>query len=459
MRVAFVSILSGSLVLGCTSGAVPDAPDARADVVVVVGDASVSSDQPAVVRRERPAMPTYWRDVAPILRARCQDCHVQGGIGPFALTSFAEASSVSALLAQETRTRRMPPWPPSSTCRPLREVRSLTDDEIAILGDWHAMGTPEGSRADYTEPPGAPPPLPERPDFTAQPMAPYTPPMNALDDYRCFVVDPGWTESHKLTTIRITPGESRTVHHLNVFEIKAQAVPALMQVDARDAAEGYRCFSGAGVPITSNGAIQVQFLAGWAPGTPALRTPDNTALRVDPGSRVVLQVHYNQLGGRGLPDRSKVDLYFSDQEARRIAMVVPLSANDFRIPAGAADHPVVAEASPRTLGLPLNVTVYGEYAHMHGFGRSFHTEIVRADGTRECLLDIPRWSFHWQQFYMLNEPVRVGADDRMRVECRYDNSATNQPEINGVTRTPQEVREGTGTLDEMCFGFFYVTFF
>src|SRR5438105_2877489 len=38
-----------------------------------------------------PGGPTYYRDVAPILDAKCTSCHHLGGIAPFALTGAADA--------------------------------------------------------------------------------------------------------------------------------------------------------------------------------------------------------------------------------------------------------------------------------------------------------------------------------------------------------------------------------
>ena len=52
---------------------------------------------------------TYARDVAPILQARCVECHRVGEIGPFALTSYDEAAGWGEMVAEVVRARRMPP--------------------------------------------------------------------------------------------------------------------------------------------------------------------------------------------------------------------------------------------------------------------------------------------------------------------------------------------------------------
>jgi hypothetical protein len=80
-------------------------------------------------------------------------------------------------------------------------------------------------------------------------------------------------------------------------------------------------------------------------------------------------------------------------------------------------------------------------------------EIQRAAGAHECVLDIPRWNFHWQGAYGLTNPKRVERGDSLSIECHWDNSATNQPD--GLA--PRELNWGERTDDEMCLAFLYIT--
>lgn len=434
------------------------APDAAADVSADTASDTATDLTEDLAPRPHEGPPTWWRDVAPLVLQRCAECHTDNGIAPFPLTRYEDAREHAEMMAIETSARRMPPWPPSSDCLPLQNPRSLSSAEMTLLQQWSDADAPEGDPRDFVRPPNAAVPLPETPDAVLAPEAPYTPPMNAIDDYRCFIVDPHWTTPHDMVRARITPGEPRIVHHLNLFEVRPSGLPMLERLDARDSGPGYSCYGGIGIPVGSIQQQNLQYVAGWAPGSPPLRTPANTGIRLEPGSRYVLQVHYNQLSHRGLPDQTRVEMYFSPTPPRRIALVVPIEAEGFRVPAGMSDVAVNASMTPRSLGITFPVTFYGAFPHMHGFGRAVRSDVVRAEGgAHDCLIDIPRWSFHWQGFYMFNEPTRIEPDDEVRIECRYDNSQANQPVINGVQRTPQDVRAGNGTLDEMCMNFFYLT--
>src|SRR5262249_20458498 len=124
--------------------------------------------------------------------------------------------------------------------------------------------------------------------------------------YRCFVMDwPGQTTQY-VSGFRANPGDARVVHHVIAFLV---APADVAQVDALDAAEdgpGYTCFGGSGV--NSNA-----WLGGWSPGSAGSDFPEGTGIRVDPGSKVVLQVHYNSSAAGPQPDQTSVDFKIDDK--------------------------------------------------------------------------------------------------------------------------------------------------
>ncbi len=83
--------------------------------------------------------------------------------------------------------------------------------------------------------------------------------------------------------------------------------------------------------------------------------------------------------------------------------------------------------------------------------------VEHLDGSSACLLDIPNWDFHWQGGYGLTQPMRIVPGDAFRIECHWDNSASNQPVIDGQLQAPRDLNWGERTTDEMCVGFMYIT--
>jgi hypothetical protein len=58
---------------------------------------------------------------------------------------------------------------------------------------------------------------------------------------------------------------------------------------------------------------------------------------------------------------------------------------------------------------------------------------------------------------MLVQPKTARPGDSLSLECHWDNSASNQPIVNGVRQAPIDLNWGEGTNDEMCLGGFFIT--
>src|SRR4051794_24400379 len=92
----------------------------------------------------QPASPTFTKDVAPIVWARCATCHQPGQIGPFSLITYDDVRRHAAQIATVTARRIMPPWKPVAGKGEFQNERRLTDAELQTLQRWIAGGAPEG---------------------------------------------------------------------------------------------------------------------------------------------------------------------------------------------------------------------------------------------------------------------------------------------------------------------------
>jgi hypothetical protein len=392
---------------------------------------------------------SWHRDVQPLVAEKCGGCHTAQGIAPFSMDGYADAKPWAEAMAEMTGKRAMPPWPPSQDCAPLLHPRTLSDDQIALIAAWAKAGAPEGTRpATPLQPQNVTEPSLGTPDIVVQPPEPYMPKEGLADDYHCFVVDPGLAADRDFIAARFIPQSKRTVHHIIVFSLGPEADGELAEVDAKEEGPGYTCFGGPGIERNIAG---VRWLTSWAPGGVADRAPEGTGIRVKAGSKLVMQVHYNLLGARE-PDQTQVQLYFSPEPVAKPARVSLIGQLLLSIPAGAADHEEVFEYESSR-----DFKIWGAGGHMHLLGRQVRLDVLRADGSDQCVLDIPSWDFHWQGSYRLAAPLDVKEGDTLRITCRYDNSAENQPFVNGVKQQPRDVTWGEGTLDEMCLGGFYAT--
>src|ERR1700746_987705 len=54
-------------------------------------------------------IPTFYRDLLPLVQKHCQSCHRPGQIGPFSLLDYQSARPWAKAIKNAVSTRRMPP--------------------------------------------------------------------------------------------------------------------------------------------------------------------------------------------------------------------------------------------------------------------------------------------------------------------------------------------------------------
>jgi len=380
--------------------------------------------------------PRFYEDVAPILATSCVQCHQPGGIAPFSLISYEDATGVAELIPNQVMTRSMPPWGAdnSGSCNTFQDARWLADDDIATIVAWANGDRLEGDPAAAPPLPPMPPPL-SRVDATAAMTESYIADQTLSDDYRCFIVDPKVATDQFLTGFEVRPGEPAVVHHILLFQLDTpEAETAAANLDAQSAGPGYTCFGGAGAAATLLGV--------WAPGMRVGTYPANTGLPVKGGRKMLIQIHYHN-HGTPLADQTAVDLRLEPTVADPSFLFL-MPATNLSLPPGL---PSVATTNSLTLpGFIGQYNVWGVYPHMHTLGRTLRLETDHA-GSSQCLIDVPRWDFNWQQGYFYDGPPKiVGGGDTLRITCTHD-----------TTSRTQTVTWGEGTEDEMCLAFAYVS--
>ncbi|HMV66592.1 MAG TPA: hypothetical protein PKA64_07055 [Myxococcota bacterium] len=398
-----------------------------------------------------PADVTWHRDVRPIVERSCLDCHVEGGLAPFDLPWHAEdwadgAPPWAGAVVGAVEARRMPPWPADDACHPIAHSRALSDDEIARFTAWEANDYAVGDLASFAPLPGAPAPEPPgQPTLVLGFDAPFTPSAALPDDYRCLPAGPAFEADTWLRASRVAPGSQRTVHHVIAYLIPPEQVAAIEAADAAEDGPGYACWGG---PVPDGGSASV--LAGYVPGIAPEVLADGQARPLPAGARVVLQMHYNFGSAAPERDSTTLELWTQDEPPVEVVLTTGLANADFVIPAGDPSYTDSLE-----YGFGATAKVINVLGHMHQRGTHLRAEAVHPDGTTSCMLDLPRWDFAWQLFYAYPEddPFWLDAADAVRLTCTWDNSAANQPTVNGVQLEPQDTRWGEGSADEMCIAY------
>jgi peroxiredoxin len=395
----------------------------------------------AVPRTEAPGCPiawplvappsgqvTYCRDVAPILRHRCEPCHHPGQAAPFALTTYEEAVGWASAVREVVEDRRMPPWSANPAHGKFANDPSLAEYEKQALFAWIDGGCPHG------DPRELPPPAQYQdgwtiptPDLVVTMPSPFTVQAQGVIEYQYIRVHPGFTEDRWVRAAEIRPGNRAVVHHCAVY----------LQRPGDDSPQ----------KLNRVGDLESFNLTMYHPGTGPLLLPEGAAKRIPAGWRIVFVMHYQAIGSVQ-EDRTELGLVFIDpgtvkQEAATVLVYDP----DLRIPPRANNHRVAHTWTARH-----NVRLVALTPHMHLRGRSFQYELLYPDGREEVLLDVPRFDVTWQHRYVLAQPLPVPAGSVIRCTAIYDNSADNPLNPN----PDAEVRTGIQTWEEMFNGFLEV---
>src|SRR5262249_13395355 len=134
----------------------------------------------------------------------------------------------------------------------------------------------------------------------------YTPALRP-DDYRCFLLD--WPEASQkfITGFGVPPGNAAIVHHVLAYAEPPAQVARYQAYDDADPRRGSTCFGGPR-PATADGTDLPNQLGGWAPGVLGIDFPASTGIGVEPGSKIVVQMHYNTSDTPPAPDQTVVRL-------------------------------------------------------------------------------------------------------------------------------------------------------
>jgi hypothetical protein len=322
---------------------------------------------------------------------------------------------------------------------------------------------------------------------------PYLPsvPSGGTDEYRCLLIDPHLSESAFLTGTQFQPQNAPIVHHAIVFAVPPEAAAAARAADAATPGQGWTCFGDGSVDDNHPSA----WVDTWTPNGTETILQQNVGFRLQPGSLLVLQIHYNLLatdGRAGETDQSSVRLRLTDGTAATKPLdTLPLQAptelpcasdesgplcnraaavadvtHRFGTGVGETEAHLVNECSKGKpvpgntqhcdIPIPEPMTVYAALGHMHLLGRSIKIELNPGTAKAQTLLDVPSFNFDDQKLQPLPTPAHLKPGDTVRVTCTHDAALRRQlPQLRKLP--PRYVVWGDGTSDEMCLGLLTAT--
>lgn len=362
---------------------------------------------------------SYSDHVAPVLKKRCVQCHSQGGVGPFAMSSYRKVKGWSEMIGEVILTKQMPPWHADPHIGTFANDSGMTAEEARTVSEWIRAGSPRGDGPDPLEDfhPEQPEWVLGTPDAILD-LPRQEVPAEGIVEYRYVYLDSPFDRDVWLRAAEIKPGNTQVLHHVIVTSEKASE--------------------------EKGNKLSGQWITGYAPGTAPATCPEGTGVFLPQGHRLKFQLHYT-VSGREEEDLTRLGFYLLEEAPPKTLKTHAIAHSKFRIPPHDREY---REAYRKKIG--EDILIYGVNPHMHFRGKWMHFTIQRPDGSEEPLLSVPNYNFNWQRTYHLAQPVPVAAGSELIIRNAWDNSVMN---LHNPDPT-KSVRWGDQSFEEMFFATF-----
>ena len=399
------------------------------------------------------AVPTFTKDVAPILFKNCVKCHQTSELASTVpLVSYDSVRPRAESIKEKVLRREMPPWPadPARSLKFRNDAR-LSQQDIDTVVAWVNAGAPKGDEADL-------PPIPKFEDGWMHPQGGLKPdlvislpgdvylPAEGPIPYVRVLVKVRFSEDRWVVASQTRPSNPAVVHHMALTEVALPEgmTPSSADQLARQMGLPSTAFDSQAVTTPSKPA-RPDMLAIYTPGS-TLEVYGRDSAKLLKGGKnmyVVFNIHY-EAAGKPETDRSKIALWFmpgppahqlfrvngagetiiaNGKELLTDVVGTKAEGTDVVIP----PIPPFAENYELTgiTGYPEPVTIYQFQPHAHHRGKDFTYAVVYPDGREQTVLSVPKYDHRWQMAYALETPLKLPAGSKLVVTAHYDNSKMN----------------------------------
>ena len=447
-------------------------------------------------------VPTFTKDVAPILFDNCAVCHRPNQVAPMSLLSYQDTRPWSRAIKEKVVTREMPPWHADPRFGEFRNERGLTQAEIDTIVAWVDGGAPKGPDADmpglptfsdgWVHPTGADPD-----EVLVMPVEFKIPAAGELPNFSLYSKVP-YAEDRFLEAIQLRPSNLAVVHHSGAHirdlpagtvlgrgfaypggpMVEAGAVVAtsdltdeqirMLSLDAEELENTQQLSEEARRARAADEVFAVggtSKMVSYVPGRGFEQFWPGAGKRVRAGKYLSWGLHYTSTG-KPETDREQLGLWFQKVPAhhevltQRVGQTHVVEGAELVVTqtaGGRASRAIIPVIPPHAgdwaiTGITAftdDITLYAMSPHMHLRGKDLTYVVSYPDGTEEILLSVPEYDFNWQLHYELKEPKKIPAGSTIKSVGHFDNSLKNR-----YNPAPdKEVYWAEQSWDEMYNGF------
>lgn len=398
---------------------------------------------------------TFHKDVAPILREKCQSCHAPGEMAPMPLLTYQHVRPWARSIRLKVASRQMPPWfvDRSIGIQKYKNDPSLTDEQVATIVKWVDAGTPEGNAEAGAATDGARVARAKeaqgwaigKPDLIVTKSKRFSMYAQGSDWWEQDTGDTGLTEDRWVKAVELKPDNRRIVHHFcsSAAVVPGSATPGAGVGDVgpadryaheeREAAleevklagEGSGGAAAASAP-PANAGIGGGGFGCYLPGNGAKFYDDGTGVLLKAGSKLQFSMHYSA-SGEEATDQSSIGLVFYPKGVT--PKHVAKSAFFQKFPAFELDIPPNTKTTyDAYMLMPRPALLTSFTPHMHMRGSALVLEAILPTGRVMTISAVKDYNFGWQLEYLYadDEAPLLPANTMLHAIVTHDNTSNNR---------------------------------
>lgn len=370
---------------------------------------------------------TFASHTAAIVHVHCSVCHRPGGTASLQLVSHRDLVANQNRIRELVQSGEMPPWQPIGDRDEFVGDRRLSPQQKELLLEWIDGGCVEG---DYQ---AAPTPPHEatgwafgKPDLVVQAAA--------LSGGKALAAELDWPADGYLTSLELRPRSASFQHALLWLDLPLLTGAA--EVGATNTATA-KPFWGNGpirdrllfaLPSPLRPAQRMKaaaardraFLGVWAFDSLAQSMPENAAIRIPAGSRLLIETA--ELRGDMLTKPVEVGFHFAAAPPQRLVSTAALEA----VPG--SDGITRERPLQGSFRVPVDCELVSLAPHVGKEGREVRVGLTLPDGRSESLLWIEKWNPRWETCYRYRRPLQIPKGSRLNVSFVVDRSGAELPE-------------------------------
>ena len=435
----------------------------RAAGIVVAGVAVVGTVALAAVSLKAADTPakqvTFSKDVAPIFKAKCQECHQPNSVAPMSLLTFDDSRPWARSIKERVGSRQMPPWhiDKSVGVQKFKNDMSLTDDQIDTIVRWVDGGALQGDPKDLPTPLAlttsnewqavkdgfGPPDLVVKSEEYVMPAVHQDAWWRPVSDIP--ITEPRWV---KMVEIRPSSLQARKVVHHSI---------AYLQLNDDPQAVSQGTATGPSGPAASPDDLvdRRPQLMEWAIGKGYDQFRNDTGKLLLPGEKISWDEHIHAVG-EAVTAGSEIGIWFypKGQEPKHRSYLIGFTG---------IDRTKMLDIRPNSVAHTEGFTVLKENTiitnfqpHFHLRGKAMEVEAILPDGSRQVVSYVGNFNFNWMTNYIYADDAAPAFPKGtvIHVSAWYDNTKANKNNPD----PDQWVGYGDRTVDEMAHAWMNVVY-